>query len=109
LADYVWDIPQLFFLTITNPAAVLGLFAIFGGISSFVEVDTFVDVVTMVGAIVGGSMTYWIVVARLISGFRHTLGEAGMGRLNKLAGLVLVGLGGMLIGEMILKRFPGYW
>src|SRR5262249_33056097 len=28
LWDYVWDIPQMFLLTITNPAAVLGLIAI---------------------------------------------------------------------------------
>src|ERR1700686_2006895 len=39
LRDFVWDIPQTFFLTITNPGAVLGLFAIFGGVSSFVEVE----------------------------------------------------------------------
>ena len=32
------DLPKAFLLTITNPAAVLGLFAIFGGVSSFVEV-----------------------------------------------------------------------
>ena len=35
LGDFVWDIPQTFLLTITNPGAVLGLFAIFGGVSSF--------------------------------------------------------------------------
>ncbi len=43
LRDFVWDIPQTFLLTITNPGAVLGLFAIFGGVSSFVEVESYVD------------------------------------------------------------------
>jgi threonine/homoserine/homoserine lactone efflux protein len=40
LRDFVWDIPQTFLLTITNPGAVLGLFAIFGGVSTFVEVES---------------------------------------------------------------------
>ena len=43
LRDFVWDIPQTFLLTITNPGAVLGLFAIFGGVSSFVEVDGYIE------------------------------------------------------------------
>src|SRR5687767_2363713 len=97
LWDYIWDIPQTFFLTITNPGAVLGLIAIFGGVSSFVEVESYVDVVTMVGAIMGGSFCYWLVVSRLISGIRHTLDEVWMARINKIAGLVLIGFGGLLI------------
>ncbi len=56
LKDFAWDIPQTFFLTITNPGAVLGLFAIFGGVSTFVEVKSHVDALTMVAAIMGGSL-----------------------------------------------------
>ena len=104
LKDYVWDIPQTFLLTITNPGAVLGLIAIFGGVSSFVEIDGYVDALTMVAAIMGGSFCYWLVVSRLISGIRHTLDEARMARLSQLAGLILIAFGGLLIGEMVLKR-----
>ncbi|HSR80084.1 MAG TPA: LysE family transporter, partial [Hyphomicrobiaceae bacterium] len=43
LRDYIWDIPQMFILTLTNPAALLGLIAIFGGVSSFVEVESYID------------------------------------------------------------------
>ncbi len=105
LGDYVWDIPQFFFLTITNPAAVLSLTAIFGGISSFVEVDSYIDVVTMVAAIVGGSFSYWVVVSRLISSIRLGLDAVRMTRINQIAGLFLISFGGLLIGEMVLKRF----
>lgn len=108
LGDYIWDIPQLFLLTVTNPGAVLGLIAIFGGVSSFVEVDSYVDVVTMVAAIMGGSFCYWLVVSKLISGIRHSLDENGMARINKIAGLILIGFGGLLIGEMVLKRLR-FW
>ena len=104
LADYVWDIPQTFFLTVTNPGAVLFLIAIFGGISTFVEVASYIDALTMVAAIMAGSFCYWVVVSRLISNIRHTLDEARMLRLSRVAGLILVGFGGLLIGEMIFKR-----
>ncbi|MGZ5920089.1 MAG: LysE family translocator, partial [Hyphomicrobium sp.] len=59
LRDFVWDIPQTFLLTITNPGAVLGLFAIFGGVSSFVEVESYVDALTIVAAVMGGSFLWW--------------------------------------------------
>jgi threonine/homoserine/homoserine lactone efflux protein len=104
LGDYVWDIPQLFFLTLTNPGAVLALVAIFGGVSSFVEIESHIDAITMVAAIMGGSFCYWIVVSRLISNIRHTLDEDRMARINKIAGLVLIAFGCLLIGEMVIKR-----
>lgn len=104
LLDYIWDIPQTFLLTITNPGAVLGLIAIFGGVSTFVEIEGYLDALLMVAAIMGGSFTYWLVVSRLISGIRHTLDEARMAKLGKMAGLVLIGFGGLLIAEILLKR-----
>ena len=108
LFDYVWDIPQTFLLTITNPGAVLGLIAIFGGVSTFVEIEGYIDALTMVAAIMGGSFCYWLVVARLISGIRHTLDEARMAQWSRWAALILIGFGCLLIGEMILKR-PGFF
>jgi threonine/homoserine/homoserine lactone efflux protein len=106
LQDYIWDIPQTFFFTITNPAAVLGLIVIFGGVSTFVEVSSTIDAFTMVAAIMGGSLLYWVVVSRLISSIRHTLDEQRMTNINRIAGLILIGFGAMLIGEMIVKRLP---
>jgi threonine/homoserine/homoserine lactone efflux protein len=104
LMDYIWDVPQTFLLTITNPSAVLGLIAIFGGVSSFVEIEGYIDALTMVAAIMGGSFAYWLVVSRLISDIRHTLDEARMLYLSRVAALVLVGFGCLLIGEMVIKR-----
>lgn len=105
LSDFAWDIPQLFLLTVTNPGAVLGLVAIFGGISSFVEVASYVDAITMVGAIAGGSLSYWVVVSRLIGGFRHHIDERRMAQINRIAGVALVAFGLLLIGELALKRW----
>ena len=103
LADYAWDIPKHFFLTITNPGSVLSLIAIFGGASSFVEVASTVDALTITLAIMGGSFVYWLLASRLISRVRHRLGISLMERINRVAGLILIGFGCVLIGEMILK------
>jgi threonine/homoserine/homoserine lactone efflux protein len=108
LFDYVWDIPKMFFLTITNPVAVLGLVVIFGGVSSFVEVDSYVDAFAMVAAIMSGSFFYWLVVSQAISGIRHRLDEARMTVINRIAGLILAGFGSLMIGEMIVKRLR-FW
>lgn len=106
LKDFVWDIPQTFFLTITNPGAVLGLFAIFGGISTFVEVKTNVDALTMVAAIMGGSLGWWILLSELIGRIRHRISAARLGLINRVAGTLLIAFGAILIGEMAYKFLP---
>jgi len=108
LRDYVWDIPQTFFLTIANPGALLALIAIFGGVSSFVEVESYIDALTMVAAIMGGSFLYWFVVSQFIATIRHRLDDKWLGQINRIAGLVLIGFGCVLIGEMVIKR-PRLW
>lgn len=108
LWDYIWEIPQMFFLTITNPAAVLGLIAIFGGVSSFVEVETYIDAFTMVAAIMGGSFLYWFVVSNFIATIRHRFDVVRLEQINRIAGLILIGFGCVLIGEMVVKRMR-FW
>jgi threonine/homoserine/homoserine lactone efflux protein len=105
LSDYAWDIPKLVILTITNPGAVLSLIAIIGGASSFVEVESRSDAIAMVLAIMGGSFVYWLVVSHLINSVRHRLTSPAMQRINQVSGLILIGFGCLLIGEMVLKRF----
>lgn len=103
LRDFVWDIPQTFLLTITNPGAVLGLVAIFGGVSTFVEVQTTVDVLLMVAAIMSGSMLWWIGLSNLISRHRHRFDAARIGLINRIAGVLLGVFGLLLVAEVIWK------
>ena len=100
LRDYAWDIPQTFFLTITNPGAVLGLFAIFGGVSTFVEVHSYVDALTMVASIMGGSLMWWIALANLIGRVRHRLDARLLGADEPRRRLLLMGFGVLLVGEI---------
>ena len=103
LKDFAWDIPQTFFLTITNPGAVLGLFAVFGGVSTFVEVHSTIDVLFMVAAIVAGSMMWWIGLSNLISRYRHLIDGKKLQEINRIAGILLGGFGAILIVEVISK------
>ena len=103
LRDFAWDIPQTFFLTITNPGAVLGLFAIFGGVHSFVEVDSVVDALLMVAAIMAGSLGWWVMLSHFIGRIRHRLDAGRLALINRVAGLLLAGFGVLLVGEMAWK------
>ena len=103
LRDFVWDIPQTFLLTITNPGAVLGLFAIFGGVSSFVEVDGYIEALAIVAAVMSGSLAWWVGLSHLIGRFRHRITGERLGLINQIAGLLLLGFGVLLVGEVVLK------
>jgi threonine/homoserine/homoserine lactone efflux protein len=103
LRDFVWDIPQTFFLTITNPGAVLGLFAVFGGVSTFVEVHSTIDVLFMVAAIVAGSMIWWISLSNLISRYRHLIDGNRLQQINRIAGSLLGVFGAVLLLEVVYK------
>jgi threonine/homoserine/homoserine lactone efflux protein len=103
LRDYAWDIPQTFFLTITNPGAVLGLFAIFSGVSTFVEVRTRVDALTMVASVMGGSFLWWFGLSNLIGRVRHRFTAQHLALTNRIAGVLLIGFGALLVAEMAWK------
>jgi threonine/homoserine/homoserine lactone efflux protein len=103
LRDYAWDIPAMFLLTITNPGAVLGLLAIYAGLGTFVRVETVFDAFIMVASIMCGSFIYWFVVSERIAFVRHRLDEVQLGRINALAGLILIGFGALLIAEIVLR------
>ena len=97
---YLWDVPKTFFLTITNPGAVLGLFAIFGGISTFVEVTGPVEALLMVAAIMVGSLSWWVGLSYVVARLRSRISFERLTLINKIAGLALVIFGLVLIGEI---------
>ena len=100
LFDYAWDIPKTFFLTITNPGAVLGLFAIFGGVSTYVEVANRTDALVMVAAVMGGSLAWWIWLSSVIGRMRHRISPSWLALINTRAGYLLIAFGLLLIGEV---------
>lgn len=103
IRDYIWDVVQTFFLTITNPGAVLGLIAIFGGVSTFLEVRSTIDAMTMVASIMIGSLLWWVTLSHLIGRIRHRIDEALLARINIGAAVLLAGFGLILMGEVVMR------
>lgn len=109
LRDFAWDVPKTFFLTITNPGAVLGLVAIFGGVSSFVDVTSTVDALWLVAFIVAGSSLWWVFLSAMVGRIRHRVTEARLRQINIGAGSLLVIFGGILIAELLFKALRLAW
>ncbi|MDX2266375.1 MAG: LysE family transporter [Hyphomicrobiales bacterium] len=98
LAPHAAIIPQTFFLTITNLGAILGLFAIIGGLGSMVNgVENTSHALTLVAAIMTGSLLWWAGLSRLISRVRHKLNHGRLRMINQGAGLLLLIFGGVLL------------
>jgi threonine/homoserine/homoserine lactone efflux protein len=102
LREHLWDVPKTFFLTLTNPGAVLGLIAIVGGASSFVEVHSTIDALTLVASIICGSLAWWGLLSSLIGRMRHTFDVRRLQQISQISGLLLFGFGGMLVADLVL-------
>ncbi|MEZ5923596.1 MAG: LysE family transporter [Hyphomicrobiaceae bacterium] len=101
-----WVIPQTFFLTVTNPGAVLGLFAILGSVTSAVGgITTFAEAGLLVLAVMGGSLLWWMTLARIIATIRHKLTLERLTTINRAAGLILIVFALVLIGETLIARW----
>ncbi len=109
LWSYVGDVPKAFLMTVTNPGAVLGLFAIFGGIGTFVEVRGSIDAIVLVGAIMAGSLLWWVMLSTIVAKISGRFGDIDVVRLNLIAGLALVVFGMVLLSEVVwqLGRLSG--
>ncbi|MEO0730419.1 MAG: LysE family transporter [Pseudomonadota bacterium] len=107
LMRIAWDAPKAFLLTVTNPAAVLGLVAIFGGVSSFVEVRGKIDALTLVASIMVGSAIWWVGLSAAVGRLRGAIKTSWLARINWIAALVLIAFAVLLIGEVALKYATG--
>jgi len=98
-------IPQTFFLTVTNPGAILGMAAMIGGLGSLVGgLNTYVDALLLVAAVMGGSLLWWLGLSELIATIRHKLTEGRLKLINRIAGAVLIAFGLiLLLGSYVLR------
>ena len=106
LWEHCGIIPQTFFLTVTNPGAILGMIAIVGGLGSLIGgLNNYLEALILVGAVMGGSLLWWIALAELISTIRHKLTVARLTLINRIAGAVLFAFGVLLIGDGVWRQF----
>jgi threonine/homoserine/homoserine lactone efflux protein len=104
LWEHTGIIPQTFFLTISNPGAIIGMLAVIGGLSSLIGgLDTYLEALVLVASVMGGSLLWWLGLAKLISTIRHRLNESRLRLINRVAGTLLMAFGAvLLLNELVL-------
>jgi threonine/homoserine/homoserine lactone efflux protein len=106
--SHLWDhwgiIPQTFFLTISNPGAILGMLALIGGLGSLIGgLDTYLEALLLVVSVMGGSLLWWLGLSELIATIRHRLTESRLRLINRIAGTLLIAFGVvLLVNELVL-------
>lgn len=105
LLEHTGIIPQTFFLTVTNPGAILGMAAMIGGLGSLIGgLNTYPEALLLVLAVMGGSLVWWLGLSELIATIRHKLTEGRLKLINRIAGVVLVAFGLILLLEGFIFR-----
>jgi hypothetical protein len=61
------------------------------------------DALTMVAAVMAGSLAWWLTLSAGVARVRHKLDTTWLARINLYAGLLLIGFGAVLIGELVWK------
>ena len=105
LLEHTGIIPQTFFLTVTNPGAILGMAAMIGGLGSLIGgLNTYLEALLLVLAVMGGSVVWWLGLSELIATIRHKLTEGRLKLINRIAGTVLIAFGLILLLDGIILR-----
>jgi threonine/homoserine/homoserine lactone efflux protein len=108
--EHTGIIPQTFFLTVSNPGAIVGMLAVIGGLSSLTGgLDTYPKALLLVVAVMGGSLLWWLALSELIATIRHRLTERRLTMINRVAGTLLVASGAaLLLNELMLHWGWGF-
>lgn len=107
LVEHTGIIPQTFFLTVTNPGAILGMAAMIGGLGSLIGgLNTYLEALLLVVSVMGGSLLWWLGLSELIATIRHKLTEGRLKLINRIAGGVLFAFGLILVIGWIVRYVP---
>ncbi|HZP09271.1 LysE family translocator [Methyloceanibacter sp.] len=104
LWEHTGIIPQTFFLTVTNPGAILGMAAMIGGLGSLIGgLDTYLEALVLVASVMGGSLLWWLGLSELIATIRHKLTESRLKLIDRIAGVVLLAFGAILLAKGLFR------
>jgi len=101
-------IAMTFFLTMTNPATMLGFIAIFGGIAGFTMTqDSYASAGILVASVFLGSVIWWLVIASLASLFRHRMNDRILNIVNKGSGGMIALFGVAVLVQLVVRIVEG--
>lgn len=91
------DFLTLFFLTVSNPVAIVVFMAVFAGTSVFGDAPTLkIELFVLLGILLGGGL-WWYTISTLVNLFRKKFRMKGLVAVNRWAGVVIIVLGGLVI------------
>ncbi|MFT6509169.1 MAG: threonine/homoserine/homoserine lactone efflux protein [Parvibaculaceae bacterium] len=91
-----------FFLTITNPATMLGFVAIFGSIAGFTLGGTdYVRATELVIAVILGSALWWAALTSFVAYFRRYMNDRALERINRGSAILIALLGLGILMKLI--------
>ncbi len=77
-----------------------------GGLGSLIGgLNTYLEALVLVVSVMGGSLLWWLGLSELIATIRHRLTESRLKLVNRIAGVILLAFGAILLGDGILRYF----
>lgn len=96
------DFLSLFFLTVSNPVAIVVFMAVFAGASVFGDEPSFrVEMFVLIGVVIGGGL-WWYTLSTLVNIFRKKFRLRVLVTINKVAGIAIAALGAIAIVAVFL-------
>jgi threonine/homoserine/homoserine lactone efflux protein len=94
---------QTFFLTITNPATMMGMLAIFGTMGAALQLTTAPARAGMtVAGVMIGSLGWWAFLSVMVGLLRTRINGVWLDRINHWAGILIVALGFVFLLDAFL-------
>ena len=91
------DFLTLFFLTVSNPVAIVVFMAVFAGASVFGDAPSMgVELLVLMGVLVGGGL-WWYTLSTLVNVFRKKFKLRVLITINRVSGIIITILGGLVI------------
>lgn len=91
-----------FFLTLTNPATLIGFAALFAGLGTLVGDDaSFPAAAALVGGVVLGSAFWWLTITTLTGAFHRHINARTMHRINHISGAVVTAFGLLVLADLL--------
>ncbi len=95
-----------FFITITNPAMVLGFAAFFGSVSGWADFpEGYWEAAVLVAAVMAGSFLWWLFLAGTIHRFRGKIGANVIATINRISACIFVLFGAVVLLRVIIAEY----
>ncbi|QIG49260.1 LysE family transporter [Nordella sp. HKS 07] len=103
---YVRKACTCFFLTVTNPGALLGFFAIFSGLGGVLDLGAVpYRPLNAVAGVILGTLLWWGFVTYLVTHIKGRVTSYTLVRLNIWAGVAIAVFGVVILGNLVLRQF----